>query len=380
MVGRRNNANVAVQWEQTIRKLCNLREQKLAQNVYVTLFRGLSLKEYVMARKANCQNQHKQPCSRCSAMLLVAVRVAEAGYCMLAEGFRLAYPDQRYKPDIAIGRLLQMPLASIRVGTPESGKAACFLIEYVPRVDYIDFAHFSQALFKADSPSFAIGLDKKAVKSLLGLAQSDKERELIRYSVFKSSGMSVTAARQHFGFEGMQERSKRIEDCIEAAHSIRKSIDELAEVQDQALLIAMRLKDVLSESETDSESESDSGTHSTLPAEPEGDSGTHSILSAEPERDSATHSLLPVTDLPAFNVLTKVLQDGQYNWFVVADFLEELNCNDVQKEKHLNAFFTHVMEFPLDLEQRVSLQLHTQRFMPHSQMQARKLQDYSVAT
>ena len=38
-----------------------------------------------MAHKANYQNQHKQPCSRCSAMLLVAVRVAEGGYCMPAE-------------------------------------------------------------------------------------------------------------------------------------------------------------------------------------------------------------------------------------------------------------------------------------------------------
>lgn len=43
--------------------------------------------------------------------------------------------------------MLQMPLACIRVGTPESGKAAWFLVEYVEGVNYTSFAHFSEALF-----------------------------------------------------------------------------------------------------------------------------------------------------------------------------------------------------------------------------------------
>ena len=288
---------IAVYREQSTRKLCDRQEQKLAENVYVSLFRGLSLKEYVMARNAYCQDHHFQPCSSCRPMLSLAVRVSEQGYCMLSEGFRFAFPDQKYKTDIAIDRLLQMPLAAIRVGTPESGKGAWFLIEFVQGVDYINVARFSQVLFKADTQSPTIGLDKNAVKSLLGLASSDRERELIRYSVMKSSGMTPTRARRDFGFERMKERIEHVEECIEVARRTQEDIDRLSQVQDQSLLIAMGLKEMPLDSDTESESNDETVLHSSLPAE----------------------------NLPAFDVLMAKLQDGKYNWFVLADVLQELD-------------------------------------------------------
>lgn len=51
-------------------------------------------------------------------------------------------------------------------------------------------------------------MSKNEIKKLLGLACSDREREVIRYSVFKSSGLTSTAARQHFGFQNMEDRSQ----------------------------------------------------------------------------------------------------------------------------------------------------------------------------
>ena len=72
-----------------------------------------------------------QPCSECQPLISVASRVLNEGFCMLSEGFKSAFPNQVYESDIAIQRFLQMPLASIHVGTPQNGRAAWFLVEYV---------------------------------------------------------------------------------------------------------------------------------------------------------------------------------------------------------------------------------------------------------
>ena len=125
-------------------------------------------------------------------MLSVAHSVIKEGYCMLSQAFKLAFPHQVYKTDIARQRFLQMPVACIRVGTPQSGKLAWFLVQYV---EGVNFAHFAEVLFTANKPSQSTGISKSGINALLGLAQSDMERELIRYSLFKASGLTSTGAR-----------------------------------------------------------------------------------------------------------------------------------------------------------------------------------------
>ena len=76
-----------------------------------------------------------------------------------------------------------MPVACICVGTPGSRKEAWYLIQYVESVDYVNFAHFAEVLFSAHKLSQSTGINKSEINALLGLAQSDRERELIRYSL-----------------------------------------------------------------------------------------------------------------------------------------------------------------------------------------------------
>ena len=59
-------------------------------------------------------------------------------------------------------------------------------MEFVPGVNYEKFAGFLGAYSIRSSAVPSIG--KAEIKSLLGLAQGNRERELIRYSIFKSSG------------------------------------------------------------------------------------------------------------------------------------------------------------------------------------------------
>ena len=114
------------------------------------------------------------------------------------------------------------------------------------------------------NPTTLIGMDRNKIKALLGLATSDRERELIRCSVFKASGLTQTGARKHFGFEGMDTRAERVEKSIEAAPSIREAIDKLALLQDKALLASMGLEaeSISSESESDTNSESETASFS----------------------------------------------------------------------------------------------------------------------
>lgn len=302
-----------------------------------------------MARGADCQNRHMQPCLECAALLSVANYVLQEGYCMLSKAFKMAFPTQQYKADIARQRMLQMPLACIRVGTPESGTAAWFVVEYVEGVNYISFAHFSEALFGAGTRSQTVGIDRGEIKALLGLAQSDREREIIRYSIFKTSGLSSSAARQTFGFEKMHERSRRVDECIEAAQNIRESIDKLSRTQDKAILIAMGVD--CSESETDSESD----------CEPEGvdvSDDHHPIATASGDifrkQAQGDPSLLVPNNFPDFHTLMEVLEQGKYNWFVVAEFLEQ----EIQDSSlpllstHLKDFYSHVLSLPLSSQHK----------------------------
>ena len=207
---------------QNKKKLCNISTQKLSSNVYITLFRDLTLQQYIVALKMDCQNKHSQPCQECFRMCDVASCVLNDGFIPLSKAFRLVFPSQVYKSDMALSRLLRLPLAAVRVGTPDSGISRWFLVEYVAGVNYISFAQFAEMTFQSTPSSKEVHIDKSKVKTLLGLACSDRERALIRYSLNKASGLTPTASRKYFGFEQMEKKASHVEESLEEAHRIRQ--------------------------------------------------------------------------------------------------------------------------------------------------------------
>ena len=221
------------------------------------------------------------------------------------------------------------PLTAVRVGKPQTGRSAWYLVEFVEGVDYVSFAHFSEAVFRSKTPSQPIGMGKNEVKALLGLARSDRERELVRYSIFKTSGLTSTGARQKYGFERMYERTKHVEECLEAAFSIREAINKISQVQNKAIVNAMGL--VYSDS---SESDTD-------------DSEIESILSPPLQLESND------TTLPSYDTLKKVLEDGQYNWFMVVDVLEQsVHCEDSVMESILKKFYSYMLDLQINPQQK----------------------------
>lgn len=66
---------------------------------------------------------------------------------------------------------------------------------------------------------------------MLNLAQSDREKECIRYAVFKISNLTPPGAKKMYGFENMGKRSANVEECIQQALDITKSFKELVSVR-----------------------------------------------------------------------------------------------------------------------------------------------------
>ena len=268
--------------------------------MYVTLFRGLTFQQYITVRTHICTAEHQHPCLSCIGLLKVARAVNEHGFIKLSDAFKLAFPEQIYKTDIARLRILQVPLASIRVGELKSGNSCWYLVPFVEGLDYNKFVPFLEALMVSKETRTVSKVTRSEIKALLGLAQSDRERELVRYSFYRASGVSPTTARRQFGFDSMRERSECVQEAIEQARQIRESIDLLAFTKDRSILSSFGI--VVGDSDSDSE---DDGVQDV----------SHSLERNEQDLPSDI-------ELPPFELLTKVLKEARYNWFELVEFAE----------------------------------------------------------
>lgn len=72
-------------------------------------------------------------------------------------------------------------------------------------------------------------------KAELQHAQSRKEQELT-YAVFKATGLSATAAREHLGIHNIAQQASQVEDALEEAERMHKCIEYLSLTQEKAVL------------------------------------------------------------------------------------------------------------------------------------------------
>ena len=81
-------------------------------------------------------------------------------------------------------------------------------------------------------------MTKDQLIQLLTLTQSDREREVIKYAVYKSSGLTPSAARRLYGFEEMSRREDMVKGAIQDAQNIRESTDMLVQAKDKDILLS----------------------------------------------------------------------------------------------------------------------------------------------
>ena len=196
-VGRPVHELIQTYQEQCTKKLAQ--HTKLTDSIYVTSFEGLNLSEYVQARNEHCKSTHSN-CKECPAMLEVANTILRDGYVTLKSAFTRNFPSVDYNVTYARRRLLQMPVVCVRVDY-SSGVSEYFLLENYPNANYGSIQALIKSIMQKNSSSKGDPISKDVVKSLLSLCQSDRERECLRYTVYKASGLSATQTRKRYGFE-----------------------------------------------------------------------------------------------------------------------------------------------------------------------------------
>ena len=289
----------------------------LTENIYASKVTGLTLSEYCKARRFHCINNHKK-CSECNSMIHAAIIVLEEGIVTLKHVFTTIFPFVTYN---AKHHLLQMPLVAIRLQYAKE----LYLMEKVDGLDYEKLVKFLNSQMQHTSRG---GISREELKKLMLISESERERQCIRYAVFKSSCTTPSEARRKYGFDRMDEKAAQVEACIKQAEEIHREIDELARTQDKAFLESLGIQD-------DSSSESD------------GD--------VEMEVDSTDKRI----SLPDIATLHNLLSASQHNWF---EFVERVECmvdDNLNTAGSLEEFFLQIPS--LEIEQaklKLTVQSH----------------------
>ena len=160
-----------------------------------------------------------------------------------------------------------------------------------------------------------VGMSKKELKQLLSIVNGEKERECIKYTLYKASSISPTQARCLFGLEYMKARALEVEASVGGAEEIGKAYDDLAYSQDQAILDCYGL------SASDLEN-----PQIVYSSEESSDSDHMELVESEDKTNTPDEKLLIS------------LQNSNYNWFEFSD-----HCNECGIENsRLENFFIHL--------------------------------------
>ena len=80
-------------------------------------------------------------------------------------------------------------------------------------------------------------MTKTELKQLLMVAITEKERECIRYAVYKASNLTPTQAKLHFGLDSMKSRALKVQKCIDEVKEIDGAYSDFAHTQELALTV-----------------------------------------------------------------------------------------------------------------------------------------------
>lgn len=92
------------------------------------------------------------------------------------------------------------------------------------------------------------------------MAESESERERLKYAVVKSSALSNRKARSLLGIDDMTHRKQKVHQEMEEASAIREAIESIAKVKENVVLQSFGVHCDESESDESEASESETDT------------------------------------------------------------------------------------------------------------------------
>ena len=211
--------------------------RKVSDGVYISHI-DMSLSDYMQAQKLVCSIRHISKQCHCAHMQQVGGIILNEGFIHLRQAFNMVSSDVSYTAERARRELLQIPVVSVRVGNPEKGMSFTILLEHCLGVDYSRMGLIINRMDVPSSPSH--NLEKSCVQMLLNMAQSDRDRQCIKYAIYKASEISATKARHLYGFRNMNEQACKVENAMR---------EEIANVKDRALLSSFGISEHTDSSE-----------------------------------------------------------------------------------------------------------------------------------
>ena len=278
--------NIYVSYRSQSHAYIKLNSVCVSSNVHLTL------KEFMLACKEYCRLHHNHSlCTECPGLINTAKLVSDHGFYSLSAAFKSSFPDISYSSGTAKRKLLQMPLVAITLGEPSSGKSEVYLMEAVNGLDYQKLINFLESKL---CNGVMTGLSKEEMRELLSFVRSDREREVLRCSIYRASGLTSSAARRLYGWERMSERSVAVEESLCEAQALRNSIEDLCLTQEHALLRSLGIEpgtsDISDISDDDSGSGSDQVTDSDIATMTEL-SGSGNITCSIPSEEDLSETL-----------------------------------------------------------------------------------------
>jgi hypothetical protein len=181
-----------------------------------------------------------------------------------------------------------MPLAAIGVGEKKIGTYCIYLVE---KKSHTSYRVFQTSLNKTVTRDTKQHITRNEVTKLLYLAESESERERLKYSTVKSSGISSTEAKKRYGFGDMNKQIEQVQDATQTAQDIMESIAKIAYLKKKGLLDALGKK--LSSESSESDSDDKLLDKPDLPDRegPKSESDDAIVLSTDNQKDESCEEL-----------------------------------------------------------------------------------------
>lgn len=309
----------------------------VSDSITLTTVTNISLSDYVSARMYYCQSKHATACTSCKSLCTIGRMVLENGFVQLSKAFRTNFPSVTYHSQSAKHRVLQLPLVSLRVGSPNDGCSEMYLFEYFPGVNY---QHFLCLLNEFHSAAHKeLQLSKCDLQDILSIAQNDRERMCIQYTACKASGISLTAARKHYGLDNLKPRLQAVEDAIDTIREIKSDIDDICHTQEKVVLQQFGIE---GSSDSSSSEESESGD---VDGDDDGDDEYSS---------AGIEEVISILRLSNFNwyELVDQLKSKSLKPVAMDSILPSLSPNEVQLVKLSHAAYCNTQTIELPKEAR----------------------------
>lgn len=359
--------------------VCGSQYKTLAGGICISTLEGLTLQQYVEAKRYICLKDHLGNC-RCQGLFKVAETIISDGHMKLVDAFHMCSPGAIYKSTNAKRMLLQMPLATLSVG--ESGKHSIYLFD-----KSINITLIQQALESFHrQPNCPMAAD--TLKKILKAAQSNQERERIRYTFCKSSGFSATKLATLYGLQSVNSRTKKVEDAMRTAEEVFETYEYLASVKEKAIHKSFGIE-LTSDSSSSDESEDNERLHSESKV-----NSTHENIGASENTElladdssackDGTHPLqLPAKQqiktrtLVNSEQLMDLLRRCNLNWFA---FTEELRTEwpqltDYDIDNTLTDFTSQIPSIGLTEKDEKCIEISRQAYLWKGQLEQMEQSD-----